>query len=165
MSLAPVLSRRFKSTGLVDPDSLHGLLMLDEVGKLDAQALRYPDAACLLARAREGRAGRVPPAHMSVSGDDKSPPLPGLFSRLWMRQVIAMMLRPDGATTFQITDTLTELGFIRSTADAVSQLRADLRMLGVSIEATPLTGHAQRYQITGRDAWRMRKIIANGWAL
>lgn len=165
MNLAPVLSRRFKDTGLTDPDSLHGLLMLDEVGRLDAQAVRYPYAASLLPEAREGRVGRVPPAHLFGVDDEKSPPLPGLFSRLWMRQIIALMLRPDGATTSQLAASLDEIGFLRSTADAVAQLRYDLKVLGIALTSSPLAGHAQHYRIAGNDAWRMQKIIANGWAL
>lgn len=164
-----VLAHRIESSGATDPDSLHGLLCLCE-GRETPETLaprlkRSPERVShLLDRARAGDAGRVRPAHMVVDGETEQ--LDGLLPARWKREVVAMMLRPDGATMLEIDMAIIGAGYQSRPSHALQRIRDDLKILGVKVEARVLNACGRSsYRIIGRDAWRMQKIIANGWAL
>jgi hypothetical protein len=169
MNLSAVLTRRVADTGGRDPDTLHGLLMLAEERKLprnlaSLMGRRPEQIAEAFAKARGGLAGRVPPVNMSNSKGWQDG-LDGVFSKLWKREVIALMLRPDGASADEIAEALRQGNSGYETVDAVSALRVEARLYGVDIETSKIPGTWHfRHHIAGQSAARMQEIIANGWA-
>ncbi|KQU96464.1 hypothetical protein [Devosia sp. Root105] len=172
MNLVTVITDRYATTGARDPDSLHGLLFLAEQGapiqKL-ARLVRSRSLVSLLDRARQGSVGRVP----AVTGDEHRAEVvdfpDGLMPVRWKREVVALLLRSDGVSTSEILDLAVRLG-VESIGDnagsLVRMLRDDLKPFSIGIESEKVEGsNAFRFKITGTSAWRMQKIIANGWAL
>jgi hypothetical protein len=171
MDLAIAIHRRVEISGARDPDSLHGLLYLIEGGNserkisklLDLRLSRLED---WLTRAREGHAGRVIPSNGERDPDVPTQDPDGLLPSKWQRAITALMLRPDGATNVEIEHSLSEFGAWHSTPDALKRLRAEFKVIGVAFVSSRTEASNQfRYRIIGNDAWRLQKIIANGWAL
>lgn len=171
MNIATVIAARRADTGALDPDTLHGLLLLEEQGadharvaallRIDPDELRNR-----LSGARHGAYGKVPPVNLDGGHDERGERLPGLFPRLWMRTILALMLRPDGVVTGEINDALDAAGRTQQCAAAVTTLKADLKVLGIDLESKPSAhGEYRRYRIVGRHNARLQKIIANGWCL
>jgi len=169
MNLAATITNRVEAGALHSPDTLHGLLFLveqraDEAALAKLTGTTRSQLAELLTTARAGDAGRVPPVN-ARHHIERGERLPGLLPRLWQRAVVALVLRPDGATSTEVAGALEEFGRFQSCADAMSTLRAELRDLGVKIESAPVGDGFYRYRIIGRHNSRLQKIIANGWAL
>lgn len=169
MTLSDTISTRYRRSGGRDPDTLHGLLFITERGAETVKIAplmhsRPEKISALLERAREGHAGRVP-HDQSERGDDIPLDDPdGLYPSKWRRALIAMMLRPDGATNLEFSDFLEANGASHDVTYAVQILRSDLKVNGISF-GLERVGSQFRYRIVGRNNWRMQKIIANGWAL
>jgi hypothetical protein len=171
MNLSHAISRRFTTTGGLDPDTLHGLLYAIEDHKITerfaARTMGIPatNVVKALDRARAGGMERVPACY----GDAREvrEPLPeGLFPHKWKRSLIALMLAAGGTHTAEIEASLQADARFSDPARAVRDIREDLKAFDVKVTANRIEGtFAFRYRITGNDAWRMQKIIANGWAL
>lgn len=165
MSLALAIEAR---AGAKDPDSLLGSLIFLEAGGAEkhlARLMGSRDVSNLIVRAREGSAGRVP----AFQGTEQSREVldfpDGLLPIRWKRDVVAMLLRPDGVTTDELEDYFAEGGHY-SSAKAIDQLRSDLKPFSVKLDSQRFEGRLDyRFKISGTSAWRMQKIIANGWAL
>lgn len=173
MTVALNIVRRVEASGARDPDSLHGLLYLIEAGNSENQIsklldLRPSRLEGWLTRAREGHAGRVIPSNGDAERDPDAPfeDPDGLLPSRWQREVIKLMLRPDGATNLEIEQVLAVSGTWHAMGDALKRLRAEFKAIGVAFGSSRIGSANQfRYRIIGRDAWRLQKIIANGWAL
>ncbi|MDR3473365.1 MAG: hypothetical protein P4M09_17025 [Devosia sp.] len=168
---ARIVIRRAPDFRVLDPDTLHGVLFLAEGGTTEAQlskllSVTVSEIRAAFSKARNGNCHRVPPVNLN-SGDAREPALPGLFPRRWMRELVALMLRPDGVLSGEVEVVLESCGRGSSGAgSAVSDLRGELRILNIAIESRPIgAGFIHRYRVIGNDAWRLQKIIANGWAL
>ena len=172
MNLVTVLADRRAATSCQDPDTLHGILF-----SLETDAQRAANAPIiyrilknrrLLELAREGRVGRVP----AFAGDDgkvsqvaKEFP-DGLFPVRWKRELIAAMLRAGGIVTADLNALLAECGAVHmSSSEAMHILRQELRIFSVEVESERRDSGAFNYRIIGQAAWRMQKIIANGWSV
>lgn len=168
MNLATVITDRFNSTGARDPDSLHGLLYIVEQGaklKEVAKLVHSRSLDSIFERAREGSVGRVP----AFTGEEHQAEVldfpDGLVPIRWKRDVLALLLRPDGATTDDMETLLAPVGSWNS-AMAIARLRIDLKPFSIKIDSRRFEGRNDfKYRITGISAWRLQKIIANGWAL
>jgi len=171
MNLVTVLADRRAATSCQDPDTLHGILF-----SLETDAQRAANAPViyrmlknrqLLEKAREGAVGRVPAFAGNVFRSDVAIEFPdGLFPSRWKRETIAAMLRPDGVTTPALAVLLDQCGAVRlNTANAVHELRKELRVFSVDVEHQVVGGHVHLYRIIGQPAWRMQKIISNGWSV
>jgi len=115
---------------------------------------------------RAAAGGRERVASANGTNETLDPGLPGLFPRAWMREIIAMMLRPDGVTSAQINDAMFDkAATMGGPATMASRVRAECRVFHVEIEAERGEGNSFRWRIAGNHAWRMQRIIANGWAL
>lgn len=163
------LARRASTDGILDPDSMLGLLMLEEMGinvsrvamKLGVEPKRVEAG---MAGARDGMIGKV--MHYTGERLTRAVRYSGLLAAPWKRDLIEMMLRADGASTVQVEDMMDGYGRSGPTSEAVFELRRELKEIGVGLDSEKLNaGLAHRYRITGNDAWRMQKIIANGWEL
>lgn len=167
------ISRRVEHSGARDPDSLHGLLYLIEAGNSERKIselldLRLSRLEGWLARAREGHAGRVIPSNGDAERDPDAPfeDPDGLLPSRWQREVIKLMLRPDGATNLELEQVLAASGTWHEMGHALKRLRAEFKVIGVAFVSSRTEASNQfRYRIIGNDAWRLQKIIANGWAL
>lgn len=166
MNLSTVLTSRRAETGGRDPDTLHGLLYLAEAGaKLGDMARLVGNRSLgkLLDKARCGDAGRVE----AFKGTDHRAEFidfpDGILPVRWKRDIIMGLLRADGLTTSDIEDMLVHIAFESGTA--ISRLRQDLKVFGVGFEVWQGPGNSYRYRMMGRNAWRMQRIIANGWSL
>lgn len=165
MHLSEAISAR---AGAKDPDSLLGSLIYLEAGgpvKRLARLMGSRDVSNLIERAREGSAGRVP----AFQGTEQSREVvdfpDGLIPIRWKREVVAMLLRPDGTNTDELEDYFANGGHY-SSAKAIDQLRSDLKPFSVKVDSQRFEGRNDyRFKISGTSAWRMQKIIANGWAL
>ena len=164
-----ITARAATDTGARDPDSLLGCLLFMEARgteKALAKLIKSRSVTTLLDKARAGEAGRVE----AFLGDEfRSAPLAdpdGLLPSKWKRDLVAMMLRPDGALTSDVNDVLAETGLGFEVHEVMKMLRRDLKDLGVAVHAERMDRvNAFRFRITGNDAWRMQKIISNGWSL
>lgn len=169
MNFSQVITRRVADTGGRDPDTLHGLLIAEEAHSPDGKIAGWMgcsivDLNDIRERARVGRCNRVPPTFDDPTA--KLERLPGLFSRQWKRSLIAGMLKPDGIMTDEAQAILEAAGHNTASASAIYDLRVDMKTMGIAMESVLLKGTGLfRYRIIGRDAWRMQKIVANGWAL
>lgn len=169
MNLAHVIAGRVAATGARDPDTLHGLLLLEELGnsqKKLCKATKRRTISELLDKARNGEAGKVD----AFYGDElRREPIDfpdGLMARKWKRELVALLLRAGGAVTADVEAMLVECEPSLCSADAITEIRRELKPLGVKVDSYRVPGQlAFRFQITGRSAWRMQKIIANGWSL
>lgn len=165
MSLAHAIEAR---AGAKDPDSLLGSLIFLEAGGAEKRLARLMgtgSVTSLIERAREGAVGRVP----AFQGTDQSREVvdfpDGLIPIRWKREVVAMLLRPDGSTTDEL-ETYFSAGSSYNSAKAIDQLRSDLKPFSVKVDSQRFEGRLDyRFKISGTSAWRMQKIIANGWAL
>lgn len=172
MSLATVLADRRAATSCKDPDTLHGILF-----SLETEEQRAANAPTIIGmlpnlklidRARAGEVGRVP----AFVGDDgklgrAAREFPdGLFPLRWKREVIAALLSADGIDTSALANLLIECGIVNiSTAEAMYALRQELKPFSVETHSELIDRGQSRYRIIGRSAWRMQKIIANGWSV
>lgn len=165
MSLALAIEAR---AGAKDPDSLLGSLIFLEAGGAEKRLARLMGSRSvsnLIERAREGTAGRVP----AFTGEEHRVEVidfpDGLLPSRWKRDLVTMLLRPDGATTEEI-ETYFAGGGSYSSAKAIDQLRTDLKAFSVKVDSQRFEGRLDyRFKISGTSAWRMQKIIANGWSV
>lgn len=171
MNLATVLADRHAVTSCKDPDTLHGILfsLETEDQRTAHQSVidRMMPNRVLLAKARAGEVGRVTAFAGEELRAQRAMEFPdGLFPILWKREFIAAMLRPDGVTTPGLVDLLDQSGMVRlNTANAMHELRREMRTFRIDVESQCLSGHLYVYRIVGQSAWRLQKIIANGWSL
>jgi hypothetical protein len=163
-----ITARAATDTGARDPDSLLGCLMWTEAGGTEkrlAKLIRSRSVTNLLDKARAGEAGRVP----AFTGEEHQAEVldfpDGLVPIRWKRDVLALLLRPDGATTDDMETLLAPVGSWNS-AMAIARLRLDLKPFSIKIDSRRFEGRNDfKYRITGTSAWRLQKIIANGWSL
>lgn len=169
MELAPAIAARAATpTGARDPDSLFGALIYLEAGGDERRLAKLMGIRSLgevIDRARGGEVGRVD----AFKGDEYRQEVldypDGLFAIAWQRQVIALLLRPDGATTADLDMALVAHGAWNA-AMAVSRLRIELKPFAIKVESTRFPGRNDfNYRIAGTSAWRMQKIISNGWSV
>lgn len=167
MSVATVIQDRFRATGARDPDSLHGLLYLVEGGNSPSTIggmIHERNIGGLLERARKGQVGRIEAFRGSEHRHEVIDFPDGLIPYRWKREIVALCLSANGATTTDIAAILTTCNVHRE--DPIKVIRADLSSFNVTIDGEQIPGQPQyRYRILGRCAWRMQKIIGNGWTL
>ena len=169
MELAPAIAARAaSSTGARDLDSLLGALIFLEAGGDErrlAKLMGTRSVASVVSRARDGGVGRV----AAFSGDEFRQEVvdfpEGILAVGWQREIVGMLLRADGATTEEIEVALAPVG-AWNTPMAITRLRIELKPFGVKIDSERFAGRLDfHYRIAGHSAWRMQKIIANGWSV
>lgn len=170
MSLSTVLADRRAATSCKDPDTLHGILfsLETEAQRAAHQPVidRMMPNRTLIAKARAGEVGRVPAFQGEKDARQVREFPDGLFPLRWKRDLISALLSADGITTPGLLAMLHECGAAHmSTAEAMHVIRTDLRPFSVEVEGIRLEHGEFRYRIIGRSAWRMQKIIANGWSV
>lgn len=165
-----ITARAATDTGARDPDSLLGCLIFAEAGGTEknlAKLIKSRSVADLLDKARAGQAGRVPAFNGQENRHEVIDFPSGILPQRWKRDLVALLLRPDGVLTHEVIQSLASNN--ASAEDAgkiVYQIKLELRPFSVGIESRRIDGsHTYRFKITGTSAWRMQKIIANGWAL
>lgn len=167
MTLSQALARRVANHGTRDPDTLHGRLCLIERGVDENGIVALLGAEAIptytrLDKARLGQAGRIPP--VNAGSNEKVEDLAGILRKQWKRDLALLLLA--GACTSEVAASIHGNGYEADPGEAVATVRDDLKPLRVSIEAVTASGaRGYRYSITGRSAWRLQNIIANGWSL
>ena len=170
MSLATVITERYERTAAEDPDTIHGLLYIVEQGADQRKICKLVHSRSLDRLFDKARAGLLDKV-AAFNGDRPIGEVydftEGILPLKWKRDLVAMLLRPDGALTTDILLMLRDCGTPGyDPGKAVSVLRRDLRPFRVVIEAQPSGGgHNYRFRIAGMHAWRMQRIIANGWSV
>lgn len=152
--------------GSRDPDSLFGCLIYLEAGGTIKQLNKLAKSRVIqgfVEKARNGDVGRVE----AFKGDEfQLVEFPdGLFAIRWQRELLALLLRPDGVSTDEIETAMATMGQWNAPM-AISRLRIELKPFSIKIDSDRIEGRNDfRYRITGTSNWRMQKIISNGWSL
>lgn len=152
--------------GSRDPDTMFGCLVYIEAGGTMKQLNKLAKSRVIhgfVERARNGEIGRV----AAFKGDEfRQVEFPdGLFAIRWQRDLICLLLRPDGVSTEEAETVLATMGQWNAPM-AMKRLREELKPFSIKIDSQRFEGcNAFSYRISGTSAWRMQKIISNGWAL
>lgn len=170
MNLVTVLADRRAATSCKDPDTLHGILFSLETEQQRVQHQTIIDRMMpnrtLIAKARAGEVGRVPAFQGEKDARQVREFPDGLFPLRWKRDLISALLSADGIDTTALGVLLHDCGVThQSTAEAMYQLRQDLKPFSVDTHSELIDRGRYRYRIVGRSAWRMQKIVSNGWSV
>ena len=137
MSIATVIAERYQRTAAEDPDTLHGLLYLLEQGVDKRQLCRLVHTRSLdriLDKARAGLLERVDAFKGERAIGEVYDFSDGILPLRWKRELVALLLRPDGALSTDVLLMLRDCGTPGyDPGKAVSVLRRDLRPFRVVI--------------------------------
>jgi hypothetical protein len=165
-----------------DPHLMLGLLLLNERGISErtlGQAIGYSAAKVrgFMGQARVGGLRRATPwmgekHSFSMGGSapapavrrKKDPKRREVFTTLWYRDAIGLMLKAQGMMTGNLDQIALRHELGSAEADLIWRLKGVLQREGFEVAVQPdAVGRRARYTLEGQHAERMRQIIGNGW--